>query len=144
MHTQLLQNDDCFAVRQAARRISQFYERYLSTTGVTPSQYSVLSVLAGNPGLTMARLSDVLVVERTTLVRTLKPLLRSGFVEGRYEGKANRRLVFDLTDGGKSKLAEASVNWQAAQEDFERRVGFERAAQLRAELFRIRDDISPT
>ncbi|MFM0339504.1 MarR family winged helix-turn-helix transcriptional regulator [Paraburkholderia fungorum] len=142
MHIKLLQNDDCFAVRQAARRISQFYERYLSMTGVTPSQYSVLSVLDVNPGLTMVRLSDVLVVERTTLLRTLKPLLRAGFVAGRYERKAKRRRVFDLTEAGKGKLAQASVSWQAAQQDFERRVGFERAARMRAELFRIRDDIS--
>ncbi|RDJ99096.1 MarR family winged helix-turn-helix transcriptional regulator [Paraburkholderia lacunae] len=144
MHTQFLQNDDCFAVRQAARRISQFYERYLSATGVTPSQYSILSVLARNPGLTMARLSAVLVVERTTLLRTLKPLLKSDLVAGRYQENGKRRLVFDLTEYGMGKLAEASVSWQAAQEAFELRFGSERAAQLRAELFRIKADIAAT
>jgi DNA-binding MarR family transcriptional regulator len=142
MHTQFLQNDDCFAVRQAARRISQFYERYLSATGVTPSQYSVLSVLARNPGLTIARLSAVLVVERTTLLRTLKPLLKSGLVAGRYPEDGKRRLVFDLTECGNGKLAEATGNWRLAQEAFECRFGSERAAQLRADLFRIRDDIA--
>ncbi|WP_341315757.1 MarR family winged helix-turn-helix transcriptional regulator [Paraburkholderia sp. IMGN_8] len=144
MHTQFLQHDDCFAIRQAARRISQFYERYLSATGVTPSQYSILSVLARNPGLTMARLSAVLVVERTTLLRALKPLLKSDLVAGRYQANGKRRLVFDLTEYGIGKLAEASVSWQAAQEAFERRFGPERAAQLRAELFRIKADIATT
>jgi DNA-binding MarR family transcriptional regulator len=144
MHIEPLQNDDCFAIRQAARGISQFYERYLSESGLTPSQYCVLSVLERDPGLTMAQLSAALVVERTTLVRALKPLLKSGFVAARYEGNAKRRLVFDLTERGKAKLAEASVSWQAAQADFERRIGPQRAAQLRAELFRIRDDIAAT
>lgn len=142
MHTQSLQNDDCFAIRQAARRISQFYERYLSESGVTPSQYSVLIVMNGNPGFTMARLSADLVVERTTLLRTLKPLLKAGLIVSRYEGRARRRLVFDLTDGGRKKLAEATVQWRAAQEDFEQRLGSERATHLRTELLRIKDDIT--
>jgi hypothetical protein len=45
MHNTPLSDDDCFAVRQAARRISQFYERYLSRANVTPSQYSILALL---------------------------------------------------------------------------------------------------
>ena len=69
MHKMTLTDDDCFAVRQAARRISQFYERYLSRAGVTPSQYSILALLRDRPGLTMATLSTVLVIERTALLR---------------------------------------------------------------------------
>lgn len=142
MHIKFLETDDCFAIRQAARRISQFYERYLSAAGVTPSQYSVLSVLARNPGLTMASLSAVLVVERTTLLRTLKPLLKSCLVVSRYEREGKRRLVLDLTESGTARLTEASTSWLAAQEDFERKFGADRAAKLRAELFRISDDIT--
>lgn len=51
MHKYTLTDDDCFAVRQAARRISQFYERYLSQAGVTASQYSILALLRERPGL---------------------------------------------------------------------------------------------
>jgi hypothetical protein len=49
MHNTPLSDDDCFAVRQAARRISQFYERYLSRANVTPSQYSILALLREHP-----------------------------------------------------------------------------------------------
>jgi DNA-binding MarR family transcriptional regulator len=90
----------------------------------------------------MASLSAVLVVERTTLLRTLKPLLKSCLVVGRYKREGKRRLVFELTESGGARLAEASANWLAAQEDFERKFGTERAAKLRAELFRISDDIT--
>lgn len=142
MHIQSLQNDDCFAIRRAARQVSQFYERYLSGTGVTLSQYSVLAVLAQHSGLTMARLSTVLEVERTTVLRTLKPILKTGFVAGRYERKVRRRLVFDLTEIGRQKLAEVAAHWQSAHIEFERKFGLEQAARLRAELIRMTDELA--
>ncbi|WP_175776028.1 MarR family winged helix-turn-helix transcriptional regulator [Burkholderia anthina] len=136
MHTPTLTDDDCFAVRQAARRISQFYERYLSRAGVTPSQYSILALLRARPGLTMATLSAVLVIERTALLRALKPLVAAALVTGRIE-PPRRRQTFALTAHGETKVAAAHVHWLAAQQAFEQRFGPAQAARLRDELFRI-------
>ncbi|RQZ19882.1 MarR family transcriptional regulator [Burkholderia sp. Bp9031] len=136
MHTTMLTDDDCFAVRQAARRISQFYERYLSRAGVTPSQYSILALLRERPGLTMATLSAVLVIERTALLRALKPLVGAALVTGRIEPRCRPR-TFALTAHGETKIADAHVHWLAAQEAFEQQFGPARAARLRDELFRI-------
>ncbi|AOI95839.1 MULTISPECIES: MarR family winged helix-turn-helix transcriptional regulator [Burkholderia] len=136
MHKTTLTDDDCFAVRQAARRISQFYERYLSRAGVTPSQYSILALLRERPGVTMAMLSAVLVIERTALLRALKPLVGAALVTGRIEPRC-RRQTFALTAQGETKIAEAQVHWLAAQEAFEQRFGSAQAARLRDELFRI-------
>ena len=136
MHNTTLTDDDCFAVRQAARRISQFYERYLSQAGVTPSQYSILALLRERPGLTMATLSAVLVIERTALLRALKPLIGAALVTGRIEARC-RRQTFALTAHGEAKIADAHVHWLAAQQAFEQRFGSARAARLRDELFRI-------
>ena len=80
MHTRLPSHDDCFAVRQAARHISQLYERHLSAVRITPTQFSIVSALARMPEMTMAELAQAMVMERTTLVRVLQPLLRSGLV----------------------------------------------------------------
>ncbi|WP_175976837.1 MarR family winged helix-turn-helix transcriptional regulator [Burkholderia sp. BCC1047] len=136
MHKTTLTDDDCFAVRQAARRISQFYERYLSRAGVTPSQYSILALLRERPGLTMATLSNVLVIERTALLRALKPLVGAALVTGRIDPPC-RGQTFALTTHGETKVADAHVHWLAAQEAFERRFGSTQAARLRDELFRI-------
>ncbi|MDN7904033.1 MarR family winged helix-turn-helix transcriptional regulator [Burkholderia diffusa] len=136
MHKTTLTDDDCFAVRQAARRISQFYERYLSQAGVTPSQYSILALLRERPGVTMAMLSAALVIERTALLRALKPLVGAALVTGRIEPRC-RRQTFALTAQGETKIAEAQVHWLAAQEAFEQRFGSAQAARLRDELFRI-------
>ncbi|MBR8175908.1 MarR family winged helix-turn-helix transcriptional regulator [Burkholderia ambifaria] len=136
MHTTTLTEDDCFAIRQAARRISQFYERYLSRAGVTPSQYSILALLRERPGLTMATLSAVLVIERTALLRALKPLIGAALVTGRMEPRC-RRQTFALTEHGEARIADAHVHWLAAQQAFEQRFGSAQAARLRDELFRI-------
>ncbi|WP_063551217.1 MarR family winged helix-turn-helix transcriptional regulator [Burkholderia territorii] len=136
MHKTTLTDDDCFAVRQAARRISQFYERYLSRAGVTPSQYSILALLREQPGQTMAMLSAVLVIERTALLRALKPLVGAALVAGRIEPRC-RRQTFALTALGEARIADAQVHWLAAQEAFEQRFGSAQAARLRDELFRI-------
>lgn len=136
------ESDDCFAVRQAARHISKLYERHLSEVGITPTQFSILSALGRSPKLTMIELSKAMVMDRTTLVRTLKPLLRHGLVAAPAEAQSKRRLQLILTDSGRAKLDESTAHWRAAQASFEDSFGRQEAARLRSELFRITRDIS--
>jgi DNA-binding MarR family transcriptional regulator len=132
-----LQDDDCFALRQAARHISNLYERHLSEAGITPTQFSILRTLRRCPSFTMATLAKAMVMDRTTLVRVLKPLLQRGLVLALSEGKNHRRLTVALTGGGLRKLDEAAVHWATAQACFERSFGRQQAAHLRNELFRM-------
>jgi DNA-binding MarR family transcriptional regulator len=142
MHSDDL-HDDCFALRQAARHISKLYERYLSEAGITPTQFSILRTLSRCPGLTMAELSKAMVVDRTTLVRTLKPLLRRGLVATLAEGHGTR-LHVRLTAAGHAKLDEAAAHWAAAQARFEQCFGRHQAATLRDELFRMTTGVPST
>jgi DNA-binding MarR family transcriptional regulator len=136
MHTKA-PHDDCFALRQAARHISQLYERHLSEVRITPTQFSIVSALSRLPNMTMAELAQAMVMERTTLVRVLQPLLRSGLVAAEQLGTCHRRLQLTLTEPGRAKLAEATQHWEAAQNEFEARFGRRQAARLRRELFRL-------
>lgn len=137
------QHDDCFAVRQAARHLSQLYERHLSAAGLTPTQFSILGALGaaavegGEASVTMAQLSRAMVMERTTLVRALRPLLRGALVADLAQASDCRRRRLALTQAGRARLTEANVHWRAAQDEFERRFGPRRAAWLRRELLRI-------
>jgi DNA-binding MarR family transcriptional regulator len=135
MHTKIPRHDDCFAIRQAARHISQLYERHLSEVGITPTQFSIVSALDTTPDMTMAELAEAMVMERTTLVRALQPLLRNSLVLAVQGGPCKRRLQLALTERGKTKLADALAPWQAAQNEFEAKFGQRRAARLRRELF---------
>ncbi|NTX28047.1 MarR family transcriptional regulator [Burkholderia pyrrocinia] len=142
MHSIDLLDDDCFALRQASRHISKLYEHHLSAVDITPTQFSLLGTLAVTAGMTMAELAKAMVMDRTTLVRALKPLLRRGLVAAPAEGKRHRRLQVVLTAHGSKKLAEAAVHWAAAQASFERDFGSQQAAHLRRELFRMTHDAS--
>jgi DNA-binding MarR family transcriptional regulator len=136
--------DDCFAVRQAARQISKLYERHLSEVGITPTQFSILSALARSPGSTMADLAVAMVMDRTTLVRALKPLVRNALLIETIDETHTRRFRLALTASGRAKLDEASKHWLAAQASFERSFGYQQAEHLRSELFRISLDDSNT
>jgi DNA-binding MarR family transcriptional regulator len=142
MDTFTSDTDDCFAVRQAARHLSKLYERHLSKVGMTPTQFSLLNTLSRHPRSTMIELANTLVMDRTTLVRVLKPLLRDGLVATYAEGQGDRRLRLMLTERGREKISEATVYWRAAQASFESTFGHDEAAHLRSELFRVTRDAS--
>ena len=90
----------------------------------------------------MVELAQAMVMDRTTLVRVLGRLLRSGLVANEPDGQGKRRLQLVLTSSGHAKLEEAMVRWRAAQDEFERRFGQQQAAYLRRELFRVTRDVS--
>lgn len=140
MNTLPLYVDDCFAIRQAARHISKLYERHLSEVGVTPTQFSILSTLARAPGLTMLEMAEAMVMDRTTLIRTLKPLERNGLVDESSEIGNKRRFRLHITAAGRAKLDEAIGHWRTAQASFETSFGEREAARLRLELFRLTSD----
>ncbi|KXU85158.1 MarR family transcriptional regulator [Paraburkholderia monticola] len=128
---------NCFALRQAARHVTQIYERHLGSVGLTAAQFTILAKLARAPNLPMAELAEAMVMERTTLVRAMKPLQRDGLVLAEAADHDNRTLLFSLTEKGETTFDQASVAWRAAQEEFEKQFGRARAKTLRAELFSI-------
>ncbi|MGF6534002.1 MULTISPECIES: MarR family winged helix-turn-helix transcriptional regulator [Paraburkholderia] len=132
---QVFPDDDCFAIRQAARYVSQLYDRHLTEVGLTITQFSILSRISRAASMTMKVLADQMVMERTTLVRAIQPLQRDGLLQSRSAATKGRELALSLTEAGEAKLAAARVCWHAAQDDFERRFGAQRAASLRRELF---------
>ncbi|KQW96466.1 hypothetical protein ASC94_06345 [Massilia sp. Root418] len=125
---------NCLALRQAARHVTALYDRHLAPCGLATSQYSLLAVIRAHPGIGMQQLSERMVMDRTSLVRAIKPLARDGFVQQAPDPENSRKLVFSLTSAGQAKYAEAHACWTQAQAEYEAGVGAERAAAMRAEL----------
>ena len=126
---------NCFAIRQAARYVSQLYERHVSRAGITAAQFTILVAIGRRPGVTMAELAEAMVMDRTTLVRALKPLQRDGRVASTQQDAGTRAVALHLTDAGKKTRSEAAVYWREAQQEFEEKFGRERASELRKSLF---------
>jgi len=128
---------NCFALRQAARYVTQMYERHMASVGLTAAQFTILAKLNRRPGSTMVELAEAMVMDRTTLVRALKPLQRDALIVTEASAQDARSHVFSLTDSGRLKYDAAREAWRAAQKEFESSYGPERARALRAELFSI-------
>jgi DNA-binding MarR family transcriptional regulator len=128
---------NCFAARQAARHVTRLYERHFAAANVTSAQYSILVLLDEQHGMTMKELAKALVMDRTTLLRALKPLQRDGFVNSQRSEGDSRQLILELSAGGQRKLKEARRAWKKAQAEFESRMGSARAARMRSELIAL-------
>ena len=91
--------------------------------GLTAAQFTLVAAIGRRPGVQMADLADAMVMDRTTLVRALKPLQRDGIVEAAPESSASRAVGLRLSASGKETLAQAVLRWQAAQAEFEQKFG---------------------
>jgi DNA-binding MarR family transcriptional regulator len=135
--TPALTSCNCFAVRQAARHVTKLYERYLADAQLTSAQFSILGALGEGGPMTMADLASALVMDRTTLLRAMKPLQREELLKSTASSADPRQLVFSLSPAGLRKLKEALPLWNKAQEEFEAQVGAREAAQLRRSLLAL-------
>ena len=128
---------NCLALRQAARHVTQFYDRVLAPAGLRATQFSILAKLRHRGRLGINALAGELVMDRTTLGRTIRPLEREGLV-AIVRGSADRRSrELRLTEAGAARLREAARGWAAAQARFAETFGTARAAELRALLHAV-------
>lgn len=123
---------NCQAVRQAARHVTQYYDRCLAPTGLRVTQFSILAGLDRRGPLTIGALAELMVMDRTTLGRTIGPLERDGLITV-VQGRADRRSrELQVTAAGRARLELARAAWSAAQAGFETAFGAERTRAMRA------------
>ena len=128
------QQCNCLALRQAARHVTQFYDQHLAPTGLRTTQFSILAKLKRLGPMTINALARELVMDRTTLGRTMLPLEREDLISIE-DGTVDRRSKeLALTKAGAQRLQRAARLWVEAQKEFEQRFGAGRAADLRALL----------
>lgn len=124
------------ALRQAARHVSQIYDRHMAGVGLRGTQFSILSKLDRFGPMPIGRLAEALVMERTALTRAIGPLQRDGLLKVGAGPDGRTRSVM-LTAAGEAKFKAAQVQWRRAQKDFESAFGAGNAEALRATLRRL-------
>jgi len=125
---------NCFAVRSAARHVTQLYDQLLAPVGLTVTQFSILAKLRRRGVLTINTLAEEMAMDRTTLGRTIQPLEREGLIRIEPAPTDRRAREIHLTKAGETRLKAALEAWAAAQGCFEASYGKKRAAELRAML----------
>jgi DNA-binding MarR family transcriptional regulator len=128
---------NCFAVRAAARHVSQYYDRFLAPTGLRATQFSILAKLKRTGPLTISALAEDMVMDRTTLGRNILPLQRDGLITIEPAASDRRAKELHVTRAGEKRLQAGRKRWAAAQKGFESAFGAKRAAELRAFLHAV-------
>lgn len=115
---------NCINLRRASRAITQIYDDMLAPSGITISQYGLLSHISHLAPVSVSNLAAAIRLDRTTLVRNLKQLEEQGLVEDAApKGTRNRQLR--LSELGDKTLTDARELWLKAQLFMEEYLGSE-------------------
>jgi DNA-binding MarR family transcriptional regulator len=128
------QDCNCFALRSAARHITQFYDQFLAPSGLRATQFSILAKLRRLGPMTINEMAKNMVMDRTTLGRNIQPLERHGWIKIEPTASDRRAKKLHLTKTGEQRLQAALKVWSRAQTKFETTFGQKRAEELRAML----------
>jgi DNA-binding MarR family transcriptional regulator len=127
---------NCQNLRRAAMVITKLYDDRLAASGLTACQYSLLKALESSSPCSVSALARQIRLDRTTLVRNLKPLEAAGYIADQSTpGERDHKLV--LTGRGMDKCKETGSMWKEAQDAVARRLGPENLATLTALLLSI-------
>lgn len=128
----------CINIRRAAYVMTNYYNRILAPSGVTIAQYALLMNLYDLGQCSVSELARRRGLERSTLVRNLKPLFAAGLVADESQpGSRNRVLV--LTEKGQAVRKAAMPLWKKAQKGISGALGAERMDEFDAVMQIISD-----
>ena len=132
---------ECYgtALRKASRRVTALYDEALAPSGLRSTQFAILAEIVdrdeGPP--TLNQLADDLVLDRSGLGHSLRPLEREGLIRLEKNSRDRRSTLVALTDQGRERYAYAFTLWQKAQDRYASVVGEAQANELRQRLLEI-------
>ncbi|MGI6535769.1 MAG: MarR family winged helix-turn-helix transcriptional regulator [Eggerthellaceae bacterium] len=97
-----LENQLCFPLYAASRKIVSAYTPYLKPLGITYTQYITFMVLWEEDGLFVGDICARLHLDNGTLTPLLKKMEKQGFVVRRRDEADERKVRVFLTDEGRA------------------------------------------
>ena len=112
----------CSSFRRTARALSQVYEEAMRPTGLRITQFTILQTLARTGEVKQGRLGEILVMDSTSLTRTLRIMLQQGWIAER-RGEDQRERWLKLSKAGETKLKIATATWEKVQARLQAKLG---------------------
>ena len=125
-----------FNFRRTARAVTRLYDFALEPVGIRATQFAILTAVAKFQPVAMSRIGEILVLDQTTLTRSLRLLQKQHLLQ--ISARATRRQRFvTLTDAGVKTLAQALPLWREVQAKFLSDMGGDTWSAMRNELERL-------
>ena len=136
VYAEILATCASLQLRKADRVVTHLYDEALRPMGLRSTQLPILVTLAAQGALAATDLANSLVLDRTTLIRNLRPLQRRGLIEiGRADGR--RKRMARLTAAGHRAVAAAVPLWTKAQTRVTDELGTRESLDLHRSLSRL-------
>ncbi len=126
----------CTTVRKANRALFRFYESALAESDLSVVQFAILRSLEKSGDLPLSRIADDQVMERTSLYRTIKPLIDAGAVKLRDADRGKAKIA-SLTRRGRRLIQQTQPYWEAAQQSVVSKIGARQWERLSSVLLDV-------
>ena len=125
-----------FNFRKTARAVTRLYDSALQESGIRSTQFAILTGIAKKQPVSIGALADVLVMDGTTLTRSLRLLQKEGLIDISSRAAMRQRFL-TVTTKGERVLARSLPAWRKAQERFVATIGSQYWLDFRNELERL-------
>jgi DNA-binding MarR family transcriptional regulator len=106
-----------YQVRQAQTAIFRDFERITNETGVTPGEFSLLTVVDANSGINHISLVRVYRLDKSTLSHSIKRLTRRGLIRRTRNPMDRRYYGLWLTASGRKTLKRVTEHVEFQERD---------------------------
>ena len=122
--------------RRAARAVTKLFDLELGPAGIRSTQFAVLIALAKSQPVSIGGLAETLLIDTTTLTRSLRLMRKQGLLTISERSTMRQRFV-TLTREGDRALAKSLPLWRQLQTRFVNAFGNEHWKVLHQELARL-------
>ena len=131
----------CLNLRMAARTVTQRYEEALRPLNLKATQYSILTAVFLNDMITVSELADHLRIDRTSMTRSLSPLIRDELIRV-IGGSDRRQKKLKVSRKGEKLLEKAHPLWEGAQKEVTRILKKDNWAHIREALYDLNRELA--
>lgn len=93
-----------YMLRRAQIAVFQDFFETVRAHDISPAQYSVLTIIENNPGMSQTQVADALGIKKANFVAMIKALETRGLAERRATPADRRSFALYLTDRGNSLI----------------------------------------
>ncbi|MBF0356119.1 MAG: MarR family transcriptional regulator [Alphaproteobacteria bacterium] len=119
-----------YMARQAQTAVFRDFARITEETGLTPGEFSLLTLIGANPGINQITLVTLHNLDKSTLSLAIRDLMRQELIERKKDSRDGRYYALRLTRQGALQLEKAT----ALVEEQERKMDATLKAGERAQL----------